>query len=134
MSSLYLSKHTRIFTLPIATSTSSLYTGWRGNNSEGHGNTTIRISRATRVSEQWNASLEREITDTDELRHLDEFLGNQVGYLSCTHVSLTHLVFTSGLGVSPIATAYCFIKNLSFVNTKEQTRNILVLYICLLVY
>ncbi|XP_013996629.2 unconventional myosin-IXb isoform X1 [Salmo salar] len=64
-----------------ATSTSSLYTGWRGNNSEGHGNTTIRISRATRVSEQWNASLEREITDTDELRHLDEFLGNQVNQL-----------------------------------------------------
>uniref|UniRef100_A0A674E5Y3 Myosin IXb n=1 Tax=Salmo trutta TaxID=8032 RepID=A0A674E5Y3_SALTR len=65
--------------LPIATSTSSLYTGRRGNNSEGHGN--IRISRATRVSEQWNASLEREITDTDELRHLDEFLGNQVNEL-----------------------------------------------------
>uniref|UniRef100_A0AAZ3RFC7 Myosin IXb n=1 Tax=Oncorhynchus tshawytscha TaxID=74940 RepID=A0AAZ3RFC7_ONCTS len=77
-SSLYLSKHTRILTLPIATSTSSLYTGRCGNNREGRGNTTIRISRATRVSEQWNASLEREITDTDELRHLDEFLGNQL--------------------------------------------------------
>lgn len=88
MSSLYLSKHTRIFTLPIATSTSSLYTGWRGNNSEGHGNTTIRISRATRVSEQWNASLEREITDTDELRHLDEFLGNQVGPIFCFFIQL----------------------------------------------
>uniref|UniRef100_A0AAZ3SHU1 Myosin IXb n=1 Tax=Oncorhynchus tshawytscha TaxID=74940 RepID=A0AAZ3SHU1_ONCTS len=85
-SSLYLSKHTRILTLPIATSTSSLYTGRCGNNREGRGNTTIRISRATRVSEQWNASLEREITDTDELRHLDEFLGNQVGYLSGTHL------------------------------------------------
>uniref|UniRef100_A0A8C7J7L5 Myosin IXb n=1 Tax=Oncorhynchus kisutch TaxID=8019 RepID=A0A8C7J7L5_ONCKI len=92
--SLYLSKHTRILTLPIATSTSSLYTGRRGNNSEGRGNTTIRISRATRVSEQWNASLEREITDTNELRHLDEFLGNQVGYLSGTHLPLGHMFST----------------------------------------
>ncbi|XP_036409648.1 unconventional myosin-IXb-like isoform X2 [Megalops cyprinoides] len=41
----------------------------------------IRISRATRVSMQWNASLEREITNTNELRHLDEFLGNQVNDL-----------------------------------------------------
>ncbi|KAM3619266.1 uncharacterized protein V6R79_005358 [Siganus canaliculatus] len=38
----------------------------------------IKISRATRVSEQWNASLDREITNANELRHLDEFLGNQV--------------------------------------------------------
>ncbi|KAM9761669.1 LOW QUALITY PROTEIN: unconventional myosin-IXb [Menidia menidia] len=41
-------------------------------------NPTIKISRATRVSEQWNASLDREITNTNELRQLDEFLGNQV--------------------------------------------------------
>uniref|UniRef100_A0AAQ5YYF1 Myosin IXB n=1 Tax=Amphiprion ocellaris TaxID=80972 RepID=A0AAQ5YYF1_AMPOC len=41
-------------------------------------NPTIKISRATRVSEQWNASLDREITNANELRHLDEFLGNQV--------------------------------------------------------
>ncbi|XP_078141604.1 unconventional myosin-IXb isoform X7 [Centroberyx gerrardi] len=41
-------------------------------------NLTIKISRATRVSEQWNASLDREITNANELRHLDEFLGNQV--------------------------------------------------------
>uniref|UniRef100_A0A8C9Z860 Myosin IXB n=1 Tax=Sander lucioperca TaxID=283035 RepID=A0A8C9Z860_SANLU len=40
-------------------------------------NPTIKISRATRVSEQWNASLDREITNANELRHLDEFLGNQ---------------------------------------------------------
>lgn len=40
-------------------------------------NPTIRISRATRAS-QWDASLDREITDPNELRHLDEFLGNQV--------------------------------------------------------
>ncbi|KAJ8011507.1 hypothetical protein DPEC_G00058940 [Dallia pectoralis] len=42
---------------------------------------TISISRATRVSKQWNASLEREITDSNELRNLDEFLGNQVNEL-----------------------------------------------------
>lgn len=41
-------------------------------------NRTIKISRATRVSKQWNASLDREITNANELRHLDEFLGNQV--------------------------------------------------------
>ncbi|XP_051554437.1 unconventional myosin-IXb isoform X4 [Myxocyprinus asiaticus] len=45
-------------------------------------NPTIKISRATRVQEQWNASLDREITDTNELRHLDEFLGNQMNDLS----------------------------------------------------
>uniref|UniRef100_A0A8C1N4R1 Myosin IXb n=1 Tax=Cyprinus carpio TaxID=7962 RepID=A0A8C1N4R1_CYPCA len=45
-------------------------------------NPTIKISRATRVQEKWNASLDREITDTNELRHLDEFLGNQMNDLS----------------------------------------------------
>ncbi|XP_074545706.1 unconventional myosin-IXb [Halichoeres trimaculatus] len=43
-------------------------------------NPTIKISRATRVM-QWNVSLDREITDTKELRNLDEFLGNQVNDL-----------------------------------------------------
>ncbi|XP_078802561.1 unconventional myosin-IXb isoform X8 [Oryzias latipes] len=41
-------------------------------------NPSIKISRATRVSEQLSASLDREITNTNELRHLDEFLANQV--------------------------------------------------------
>uniref|UniRef100_A0A671YTT9 Myosin IXB n=1 Tax=Sparus aurata TaxID=8175 RepID=A0A671YTT9_SPAAU len=51
----------------------------RPTGGEGLGrNPTIKISRATRVSEQWNASLDREITNANELRHLDEFLGNQV--------------------------------------------------------
>nr|XP_055057587.1 unconventional myosin-IXb isoform X3 [Misgurnus anguillicaudatus] len=45
-------------------------------------NPTIKISRATRVQEKWNASLDREINDTNELRHLDEFLGNQMNDLS----------------------------------------------------
>ncbi|XP_034411115.1 unconventional myosin-IXb isoform X2 [Cyclopterus lumpus] len=43
-------------------------------------NPTIRISRATRAL-QCNTSLEREITDTNELRNLDEFLGIQVNEL-----------------------------------------------------
>nr|XP_029479171.1 unconventional myosin-IXb-like isoform X3 [Oncorhynchus nerka] len=53
-------------------------------SSEGSGqphNPSIMISRAARVSEKWNASLEREITNTNELRNLDEFLGNQVNEL-----------------------------------------------------
>uniref|UniRef100_A0A672QPU1 Unconventional myosin-IXb-like n=1 Tax=Sinocyclocheilus grahami TaxID=75366 RepID=A0A672QPU1_SINGR len=52
-------------------------------------NPTIKISRATRVQEKWNASLDREITDSNELRHLDEFLGNQV----CVDLSETEKVF-----------------------------------------
>ncbi|XP_061682325.1 si:zfos-588f8.1 isoform X2 [Syngnathoides biaculeatus] len=55
----------------------SQFPGERANRSLGR-NPTIKISRATRVSEQWNASLDREITNANELRHLDEFLGNQV--------------------------------------------------------
>nr|XP_046264659.1 unconventional myosin-IXb isoform X2 [Scatophagus argus] len=43
-------------------------------------NPTIRISRGTRVM-QCNTSLDREITNPKELRHLDEFLGNQVNEL-----------------------------------------------------
>uniref|UniRef100_A0A8C8LQ07 Myosin IXb n=1 Tax=Oncorhynchus tshawytscha TaxID=74940 RepID=A0A8C8LQ07_ONCTS len=100
---LYLKAHTHILPLPTAISPYS-YPLLSEGSGQPH-NPSIRISRAARVSEKWNASLEREITNTNELRNLDEFLGNQVGYLS-----LTHLVFTSGLGVSPIATAYCFIK------------------------
>ncbi|XP_036411404.1 unconventional myosin-IXb [Megalops cyprinoides] len=51
------------------------------SGSRVHRNPTIKISRATRVSETWNASLDREITNANELRHLDEFLGNQVNDL-----------------------------------------------------
>lgn len=42
----------------------------------------IMISHSTtRASDQWNASLNRVITNTNELRNLDEFLGNQVNDL-----------------------------------------------------
>uniref|UniRef100_A0A3Q2U3P4 Myosin IXB n=1 Tax=Fundulus heteroclitus TaxID=8078 RepID=A0A3Q2U3P4_FUNHE len=53
--------------------------GLNDRSTPGEGrNPTIKISRATRVSEQWDASLERVITNANELRNLDEFLGNQV--------------------------------------------------------
>ncbi|KAL2089837.1 hypothetical protein ACEWY4_014525 [Coilia grayii] len=55
--------------------------GGRGGRTPSGPIKTIKISRATRVSEQWNASLDREITNANELRHLDEFLGNQVNDL-----------------------------------------------------
>uniref|UniRef100_A0A3Q1GTE7 Myosin IXb n=1 Tax=Acanthochromis polyacanthus TaxID=80966 RepID=A0A3Q1GTE7_9TELE len=50
------------------------------NSGRASRNPTIRISRATRAL-QWDASLDREITDPKELRNLDEFLGNQVNEL-----------------------------------------------------
>uniref|UniRef100_A0A8D3CLD7 Myosin IXb n=1 Tax=Scophthalmus maximus TaxID=52904 RepID=A0A8D3CLD7_SCOMX len=59
------------------------------NSGRVNRNPTIRISRATRVSE-WNTSLDREITDPKELRNLDEFLGNQVRSLG-TVVIIVHL-------------------------------------------
>ncbi|XP_054618335.1 unconventional myosin-IXb isoform X2 [Dunckerocampus dactyliophorus] len=55
-------------------------------------NPTIKISRATRV-QQWNASLDREITDPKELRNLDEFLGNQVNDLRAKELSQTESIF-----------------------------------------
>ncbi|XP_076828532.1 unconventional myosin-IXb isoform X2 [Brachyhypopomus gauderio] len=44
-------------------------------------NPSIKISRGTRVQEQWKASMNRQIVDASELRHLDEFLGNQMNDL-----------------------------------------------------
>ncbi|XP_030629434.1 unconventional myosin-IXb [Chanos chanos] len=60
-------------------------------------NPTIKISRATRCKEQWNSSLEREITDANELRHLDEFLGNQMNELRTRmkELSETECIFFS---------------------------------------
>uniref|UniRef100_A0A4W5R5Y3 Myosin IXB n=1 Tax=Hucho hucho TaxID=62062 RepID=A0A4W5R5Y3_9TELE len=66
-----------IYTLPLSQTSRShpdpASGGWAVSQ-----NPTIKISRATRVSEQWNASLDREITNANELQHLDEFLGNQL--------------------------------------------------------
>ncbi|XP_034038626.1 unconventional myosin-IXb [Thalassophryne amazonica] len=56
-------------------------------------NTSIRISRATRALQ--DTSLDREITDTKELRNLDEFLGRQVNDLQCRvkELSPTETIF-----------------------------------------
>uniref|UniRef100_A0A673YN19 Myosin IXB n=1 Tax=Salmo trutta TaxID=8032 RepID=A0A673YN19_SALTR len=77
-------------------------------------NPTIKISRATRVSEQWNASLDREITNANELRHLDEFLGNQVGPLFCFFIQLNfqvhrgkiHLLYKPHIGYNGLMRGY----------------------------
>uniref|UniRef100_A0A8C9VL26 Unconventional myosin-IXb-like n=1 Tax=Scleropages formosus TaxID=113540 RepID=A0A8C9VL26_SCLFO len=55
----------------------------------------IRISRATRVPVQWNASLDRKISNPNELRHLDDFLANQVNDLHSKgkHLSAVENIF-----------------------------------------
>uniref|UniRef100_A0A8C4HBT1 Myosin-IXb n=1 Tax=Dicentrarchus labrax TaxID=13489 RepID=A0A8C4HBT1_DICLA len=74
-----LMKHSPSLSAPTSGHSSRPLTQPHGDRAgKGLGrNPTIKISRATRVSEQWNASLDREITNANELRHLDEFLGNQ---------------------------------------------------------
>uniref|UniRef100_H2ZZH1 Myosin IXB n=1 Tax=Latimeria chalumnae TaxID=7897 RepID=H2ZZH1_LATCH len=44
-------------------------------------NPSIRISNATTVAEQWNTSVREEITNANELKHLDDFLLNKVNDL-----------------------------------------------------
>uniref|UniRef100_A0A3B4FH16 Myosin IXB n=1 Tax=Pundamilia nyererei TaxID=303518 RepID=A0A3B4FH16_9CICH len=78
---------------PISGHAPRSQSGDRGGKAIGR-NPSIKISRATRVSEQWNASLDREITNANELRHLDEFLGNQVSERSKT-LSETENIFVT---------------------------------------
>lgn len=62
-----------IATSPSRSHNSKTYAGRLGRTPS------IMISHSTtRASDQWNASLNRVITNTNELRNLDEFLGNQV--------------------------------------------------------
>ncbi|XP_043078461.1 unconventional myosin-IXb isoform X4 [Puntigrus tetrazona] len=64
-----------------ATSQSRLHNS-KPNASRPSRTTSIMISHSTtRASEQCNSSLNRVITNANELRHLDEFLGNQVNDL-----------------------------------------------------
>ncbi|XP_049910238.1 unconventional myosin-IXb isoform X3 [Epinephelus moara] len=65
-----------------------------GDRAGKGGNPAIKISRATRVSE-WNASLDREITNANELRNLDEFLGNQVNDFCSRGLSPTEAIFVT---------------------------------------
>lgn len=71
----------------------------------------IKISRGTRIREQSNASLNRQITNTTELRHLDEFLGNQV--CVCVCVSLCQcwfcIILQSDLGHFIILECICLV-------------------------
>ncbi|XP_060783077.1 unconventional myosin-IXb isoform X2 [Neoarius graeffei] len=55
----------------------------------------IKISRGTRVREESHTSLNRQITNATELRHLDEFLGNQMNDLESRAKSLseTEVIF-----------------------------------------
>ncbi|XP_053341324.1 unconventional myosin-IXb isoform X1 [Clarias gariepinus] len=55
----------------------------------------IKISRGTRVQEQSTDSLNRQVTNAMELRHLDEFLGNQMNDLQSRAKSLseTEVIF-----------------------------------------
>ncbi|KPP72515.1 hypothetical protein Z043_108476, partial [Scleropages formosus] len=67
------------------------------SGSRGRQNPPIKISRATRVSGQWHTSLDRKISNANELRQLDEFLGNQVNDLrsSGKNLSGTEQIFIS---------------------------------------
>uniref|UniRef100_A0A8B9JKV1 Myosin IXb n=1 Tax=Astyanax mexicanus TaxID=7994 RepID=A0A8B9JKV1_ASTMX len=66
-------------------------------------NHSIRISRGTRVQEQCDAFLDRQITDCHELRHLDEYLGNQVMVKERKYkaVLVSNKVTSKGLGILP---------------------------------
>uniref|UniRef100_I3KQL8 Myosin IXB n=1 Tax=Oreochromis niloticus TaxID=8128 RepID=I3KQL8_ORENI len=75
---MFLPTRTLLFTLSKHTSHSNQTTNQ--NSAKSNRNPTIRISRATRAL-QWDSSLDQEVTDTKELRNLDEFLGNQVNEL-----------------------------------------------------
>ncbi|XP_069071785.1 unconventional myosin-IXb isoform X2 [Pleurodeles waltl] len=56
-------------------------------------NPSIKISKATTVSEKWNASVHREITNSNELKHLDEFLFNKINDLSSQKSGIECLFF-----------------------------------------
>ncbi|KAG7259893.1 hypothetical protein CRUP_024061 [Coryphaenoides rupestris] len=80
---------------PLAILSPHPYRNPSQHSSRAH-NPSIRISRATRV-EQWNTALDREITQSKELQHLDEFLGSQVMELNSRikHLSATENIFLS---------------------------------------
>ncbi|XP_070397713.1 unconventional myosin-IXb isoform X3 [Nothobranchius furzeri] len=67
-------------TVTLPSYTPHSYQASNQSNGRAHRSPSVCISRATRAL-QWDASLDREITDPRELRHLDEFLGVQVNEL-----------------------------------------------------
>ncbi|XP_069505320.1 unconventional myosin-IXb isoform X3 [Ambystoma mexicanum] len=56
-------------------------------------NPSIKISKATTVSEKWNASAQRQITNSNELVHLDEFLFNKINDLNSQKSGIECLFF-----------------------------------------
>ncbi|XP_067417310.1 unconventional myosin-IXb isoform X3 [Emydura macquarii macquarii] len=60
--------------------------------SKGKRNRTIKISRIATVSEKWQASVVREITNANELKYLDEFLLNKINDLN-SQKSATECLF-----------------------------------------
>ncbi|XP_029470020.1 unconventional myosin-IXb isoform X3 [Rhinatrema bivittatum] len=53
----------------------------------------IKISKVTTVSEKWNASMYREITNSNELKHLDDFLFNKINDLRSQKSAIECLFF-----------------------------------------
>ena len=49
-------------------------------SSKAEKNRTIKISKISSVSQNWRASIVREIANANELKHLDEFLLNKVKF------------------------------------------------------
>ncbi|KAM4707287.1 unconventional myosin-IXb isoform 2-T2 [Discoglossus pictus] len=56
-------------------------------------NRSIKISKATTVSEKWKASLCREITNSTELKHLDDFLLTKINTLHSEKSHVESLLF-----------------------------------------
>lgn len=67
--------------------------GRKDANAKVKRNPSIKISKATTVSEKWNASLHGEITNSNELKHLDEFLFNKINDLSSQKSGIECLFF-----------------------------------------
>ncbi|MFT7798703.1 unconventional myosin-IXb-like isoform X3 [Arapaima gigas] len=84
-----------IATLPLHLPRSQQHAAAAGGR--GRQNLPIKISHATPVSGQWHASLDRKINNANELRQLDEFLGNQVNDLRTRgkNLSGTEQIFIS---------------------------------------
>ncbi|NXC40833.1 MYO9B protein, partial [Penelope pileata] len=56
-------------------------------------NRTIKISKISSVSQNWRASMVREIANANELKHLDEFLLNKINDLRSQMSSVEYLFF-----------------------------------------
>ncbi|XP_075759078.1 unconventional myosin-IXb isoform X2 [Pelodiscus sinensis] len=61
--------------------------------SKGKRNRTIKISKISKVSEKWPASVFREITNANELKYLDEFLLNKINDLNSQKSAIECLFF-----------------------------------------